>query len=105
MTETNANFSAQRLAWRDISLGVVKLANGHRMRLTLGLGSGLSRRSGEPKATVWAIADRGPNLKIKLAIKRYGFIFGRSQKWTAPSSCRVPTSVPQSASSDCRAAR
>ena len=72
MTETNPNFSAQQLAWRDISLGVTNLANGHRMRLTLGLGSGLSRRSGEPKGTIWAIADRGPNLKIKSAIKRYG---------------------------------
>ena len=42
------------------------------MRLTLGLGSGLSQRAGDPKGTVWAIADRGPNLKIKPAIKRYG---------------------------------
>ena len=72
MSETHPNFSAQRLAWRDISLGIVNLANGHRMRLTLGVGSGLSGRSGEPKTTVWAIADRGPNLKIKSAIKRYG---------------------------------
>ena len=72
MTEANPDFAAQRLAWRDISLGVINLANGRRMRLTLGLGSGLSRRPGEPKGTVWAIADRGPNLKIKSAIKRYG---------------------------------
>jgi hypothetical protein len=40
--------------------------------LPLGLGSGLSQRPGEPKATIWAITDRGPNLKIKSAIKRYG---------------------------------
>ena len=42
------------------------------MRLTLGLGSGLSQRTGDPKGTIWAIADRGPNLKIKPAIDRYG---------------------------------
>ncbi len=42
------------------------------MRLTLGLGSGLSQRPGDPKGTIWAIADRDPNLKIKPAIERYG---------------------------------
>ena len=60
------------MAWRDVSLGVIALANGKRMRLTLGLGSGLSQRPGEPKGTFWTIADRGPNLKIKPAIERYG---------------------------------
>ena len=65
-------FTAQRLEWRDVSLGVIALANGARMRLTLGLGSGLSQRPGDPKGTFWAIADRGPNLKIKPAIERYG---------------------------------
>jgi hypothetical protein len=67
MSETTSSFTARRLAWRDTSLGV-----GNRMRLTLGLGSGLSQRPGDPKDTVWAIADRGPNLKIKPAIERYG---------------------------------
>src|SRR4026208_1690556 len=72
MAEGKPICSAQRLAWRDISLGVINLAEGRRMRLTPGRGSGLSRRPGEPKGTVWAIADRGANLKIKSAIKRYG---------------------------------
>ena len=72
MSETAPSFASQRLAWRDASLGVITLANGNRMRLTLGLGSGLSQRPGDPKGTVWAIADRGPNLKIKPAINRYG---------------------------------
>ena len=72
MTESSPKFTVQRLAWRDSSLGVLELANGQRMRLTLGLGSGLSLRPGDPKGTVWAIADRGPNLKVKVAIKRYG---------------------------------
>lgn len=72
MTKASPSFSIQRLTWRDISLGVITLKNGRRMRLTLGLGSGLSQRPNDPKGTVWAIADRGPNLKIKTAIQRYG---------------------------------
>lgn len=72
MTVSGPKFTAQRLMWRDVSLGVIALANGKRMRLTLGLGSGLSQRPGEPKGTFWSIADRGPNLKIKPAIERYG---------------------------------
>lgn len=72
MTEDSPNFATRRLAWRDTSLGVITLVNGRPMRLTLGVGSGLSQRAGDPKGTVWAIADRGPNLKVKTAIKRYG---------------------------------
>ncbi len=72
LTLSGPKFTAKRLAWRDVSLGVITLENGSRMRLTLGLGSGLSQRPGDPKGTIWAIADRGPNLKIKPAIERYG---------------------------------
>src|SRR4249920_2615310 len=72
MTRSGPRFTAHRLIWRDVSLGVITLDNGNRMRLTLGLGSGLSQRAGDPKGTIWAIADRGPNLKIKPAIERYG---------------------------------
>ena len=72
MTQSGPRFNAHRLTWRDVSLGVITLENGSRMRLTLGLGSGLSQRAGDPKGTIWAIADRGPNLKIKPAIERYG---------------------------------
>ncbi|MFZ4809527.1 MAG: esterase-like activity of phytase family protein [Hyphomicrobiaceae bacterium] len=72
MTEPGPKFKAQRLAWRDVSLGVIPLANGRRMRLTLGLGSGLSQRPGDPEGTLWAIADRGPNIKVKPTIERYG---------------------------------
>ena len=71
MTEDSPSFATRRLGWRDTSLGVITLVNGRPMRLTLGVGSGLSQRAGDPKGTVWAIADRGPNLKIKTAIKRY----------------------------------
>jgi hypothetical protein len=72
MTHPGPKFTAQRLKWRDVSLGVITLANGNRMRLTLGLGSGLAQRASDPKCTIWSIADRGPNLKIKPAIERYG---------------------------------
>ena len=72
MTHSGPKFTAQRLTWRDISLGVITLTNGNRMRVTLGLGSGLSQRAGDPKGTIWAITDRGPNLKIKPALERYG---------------------------------
>ena len=65
-------FSVEPVAWRDISLGAVALKNGKRMRLTLGVGSGLALRSGDPDGTIWAIADRGPNLKVETAIARYG---------------------------------
>jgi len=61
MTKPSARFSTKRLTWRDISLGVIMLENGGRIRLTLGLGSGRSQRPNDPKGTVWAIADRGPN--------------------------------------------
>ena len=43
-----------------------------KLRLTFGLGSGLSRRPGDPPGRVWAIGDRGPNLKIATAMERYG---------------------------------
>jgi Esterase-like activity of phytase len=32
----------------------------------------LTQRPGDTKGCFWAISDRGPNLKIKTAIKRYG---------------------------------
>ena len=106
MTEGNPIYTAQRLAWRDISLGVINLAEGRRMRLTLGLGSGLSRRRGEPKGTVWTIADRGPNLRIKSAIKRYRLEHLRSlAKVDGAKIMPRPDIGPKSASSDCRAAR
>ncbi|HYE29711.1 MAG TPA: esterase-like activity of phytase family protein [Allosphingosinicella sp.] len=42
------------------------------MRLRAGFGSGLAVRSGDPAGTVWAVGDRGPNLKVGSALKRYG---------------------------------
>ena len=61
----------QRLAWRDQVLADVELPGGV-LRVTLGLGSGLARRPGDPPGRLWAIGDRGPNLKIRQAVEQYG---------------------------------
>ncbi|HEV2747187.1 MAG TPA: esterase-like activity of phytase family protein [Allosphingosinicella sp.] len=64
-------FFVRRLAWSDPELGTIdtpKLP----MRIVAGFGSGLTRRRGDPAGIVWAIGDRGPNLKIKVAVKRFG---------------------------------
>jgi len=36
------------------------------------VGSGLTRRPGDPKGRVWGLGDRGPNLKIRTAMELYG---------------------------------
>jgi hypothetical protein len=64
-------FTVERLAWRDVALGEIALPR-ETLRLTLGLGSGLGRAWGGPPDLVWAVGDRGPNLKIEAAVDRYG---------------------------------
>jgi hypothetical protein len=64
-------FTVEKLAWSDESLGSVDTPNGP-LRLTRGLGSGLSVRIGDPPGKLWAIGDRGPNLKVGPAIDLYG---------------------------------
>ena len=59
------------LRWRDPPMGEVATPDG-RLQLTLSVGSGLTRRAGDPPGRVWGLGDRGPNIKIKTAIKRYG---------------------------------
>jgi len=59
------------LAWTDQPLGEVALPGGT-LRASIGLGSGLARRAGDPPGRVWALCDRGPNLKPPLALERYG---------------------------------
>ncbi|KQY28204.1 hypothetical protein ASD38_16035 [Caulobacter sp. Root487D2Y] len=60
-----------RLAWVDHVLDEVETPRG-RLRITLGLGSGLARRAGDPRGVVWAIGDRGPNIKIGPAVEDHG---------------------------------
>lgn len=61
----------QRLAWQDELLGSIELPK-KTLRLTRSFGSGLSRRSGDPPGEVWAVGDRGPNLKIETLVEHYG---------------------------------
>ncbi|HEV2568582.1 esterase-like activity of phytase family protein [Sphingomonas sp.] len=56
------------LLYSDQELTRLKLPGGD-MRVLRGIGSGLSK---SPDGRIWAIGDRGPNLKVKLAIERYG---------------------------------
>jgi len=42
------------------------------LRLTLGLGSAAARRPTDPPGRIWAITDRGPNIKIPMAVDRFG---------------------------------
>jgi hypothetical protein len=65
------SWSVERLDWTDAPLGEIELPK-RTMRFRSGFGSGLSRRPGEPPGFVWAVCDRGPNLKVKTAVKLYG---------------------------------
>lgn len=55
------------LDWRDIPAGTIPLLGGS-LPITLGLGSALARRPGDPPGRVWALGDRGPNLKLRDAV-------------------------------------
>lgn len=66
------------LKWRDDPIGEIEFP-GKKLVIRHGIGSGLARDPRE-EAVVWAIADRGPNLKVKIAIGDYG--------WDAPEACR-----------------
>lgn len=57
-----------RLQFVDEHLRDIEYPRGT-LRLTRGLGSGLTH---DAEGRLWAVGDRGPNLKIKLAVERYG---------------------------------
>lgn len=57
----------ERLTWRDEPLQAIALP-GVELKLTLGLGSGLTSRGGR----IFAVTDRGPNLFVSQAIDDYG---------------------------------
>jgi hypothetical protein len=65
------------LHWSDDPIGEVEFP-GKTLVIRHGIGSGLSRDRADPHC-VWAIADRGPNLKRKTAVDHYG--------WVAPAQC------------------
>jgi len=59
----------QRLAWRDLPYGEFDLPR-QKLRLTLGLGSGLTRRASD--GALFAVTDRGPNMFASTAADDYG---------------------------------
>lgn len=61
----------ERLAWQDIPIEAIDLG-GARLELTLGLGSGLTRRQGDAPGRIFAVTDRGPNLFVSEAVGAYG---------------------------------
>jgi hypothetical protein len=61
----------ERLAWEDPVIDTLVLPRGT-MTLRYGFGSGLATRAGDPPGHVWAIGDRGPNIKVRDIISQYG---------------------------------
>lgn len=60
----------KRLTWTEPEFGTLE-APRQPMRILGGFGSGLTIWP-DDDGSVWAICDRGPNLKLKTAIERYG---------------------------------
>ena len=66
-----AAWRVERLEWSDAILGEIALPGGT-MVLRSGFGSGLTRRRSDPPGLVWAVSDRGPNIKVRTAVRLYG---------------------------------
>lgn len=64
-------FTVTRLTWTDPPLGGIDLPKA-RLEMVAGFGSGLARRAGDASDVLWAVGDRGPNLKVDVAHERYG---------------------------------
>ena len=64
-------WTALRLHYEDEDFGTIPTPRGT-LCIRSGFGSGLSRRPGDPPDILWAVCDRGPNLKPKTARKLYG---------------------------------
>jgi hypothetical protein len=71
MSDQPRSVNVKRLAWRDPPVAKIKLPGGT-LRLTLGIGSALARRPGDPEGRLWGLGDRGANLKAEVAIDDYG---------------------------------
>ncbi|HEX9955061.1 MAG TPA: esterase-like activity of phytase family protein [Allosphingosinicella sp.] len=63
--------TVQQLAWTDPPLGSIPLPKAP-LVLRRSFGSGLTRRPADPVGRIWAVGDRGPNIKVKDARKLYG---------------------------------
>ena len=65
------SFTLKRLAWTDQSLGTIAFPK-REMHLRASFGSGLTRRPDDPPDIVWGVGDRGPNIKVRTLVERYG---------------------------------
>ena len=65
------SYTIERLAWKDPSFGTIDCPK-QPMPIRGSFGSGLARRRGDLSGRVWGVGDRGPNLKVKTAVERYG---------------------------------
>ncbi|WP_375428789.1 esterase-like activity of phytase family protein [uncultured Sphingomonas sp.] len=65
---TDAAIKVTELRFEDEVLARLDLPSGE-LRVTRGIGSGLATGL---DGRIWSVGDRGPNLKVKLAVKRYG---------------------------------
>lgn len=71
MAERAPRCTVTELAWSEIAIGAIDLP-ARRLEMVWGFGSGLTRRLSDPPGVVWAVGDRGPNLKVEVAIADYG---------------------------------
>ena len=72
MSQTrSAEAVATALEYEDELLATLELPSG-KLDILRGLGSGSTRRCGDPEGTFWAVGDRGPNIKIKVAVGTQG---------------------------------
>ncbi len=65
---TDAAIRVAELRFEDEVLARLDLPGGE-LKVTRGVGSGLATG---PDGRIWAVGDRGPNLKVRLAVERYG---------------------------------
>lgn len=73
------NVTVDEMEWAEQSLGEVCFPK-CRLMLSAGFGSGLASRAAGGGAELWAISDRGPNIKLSDAREWYG--------WEAPPGWR-----------------
>jgi hypothetical protein len=66
-----AHLRLERLHYSDEELAALELPGGC-LRITRGLGSGLSRNPLDDPGLLWSVGDRGPNLKVPRAVDHYG---------------------------------
>ena len=69
--DRHATATATPLVFEDELLRTIDAPTG-RVEVLRGIGSGLAQRAGDPPDRLWAIGDRGPNLKVRAAVKRFG---------------------------------